>query len=252
MYYYKNINSELFEKLIWDSNFFKLNVYKIKNTNNVDELIEVLLTLKKIGADLIYYSSTSPLIKFNDISKIYDVTFVDKKITYSKEIEAKSFFNPFITDYKKDYPEEELLNLAVQSGIYSRFNIDKRIGGANYENLYREWIINSVNKKFAKEVLLYYDNETIAGLVTLGEKNSIADIGIIAVKSNYRGKGIGKSLIYASENWFLSNNYKTIQVVTQGNNIPACNLYKSCGYKVVQIEYFYHFWKKTNRILRYE
>lgn len=245
MYYYENSNSELFEKLIWDSNFFKLNVYKIKNTNNVDELIEVLLILKKIGANLIYYSSTSPLIEFNDISKIYDVNFVDRKMTYSKKIDEKSFYNPFITGYKKDYPEKDLLNLAVQSGVYSRFNLDKRIGITNYENLYKEWIINSVNKKFAKEVLVYYDEDIIAGFATLGEKNSIADIGIIAVNSNYRGKGIGKSLIHSSENWFLNKDYKNIQVVTQGDNIPACKLYESCGYKVSRLEYFYHFWEKN-------
>lgn len=35
-----------------------------------------------------------------------------------------------------------------------------------------------------------------------------------------------------------------IAFVRQGDNIPACSLYESLGYKVDSMEYFYHIWRK--------
>ena len=110
--------------------------------------------------------------------------------------------------------------------------------------MYTLWMINSINRKIAKEVLVFTEGNDIAGFVTLGEKNNRADIGIIAVDLNFRGKGIGKTLMYSAEKWFSNLGYQSIQVVTQGDNSPACRLYESCGYKVDTVSYFYHIWKK--------
>ncbi len=48
----------------------------------------------------------------------------------------------------------------------------------------------------------------------------------------------------SAEKWFSNSGYKSIQVVTQGDNIPACKLYESCGYTIESVELFYHIWKK--------
>jgi dTDP-4-amino-4,6-dideoxy-D-galactose acyltransferase len=108
-------------------------------------------------------------------------------------------------------------------------------------------MINCVNRKIAMEVLVYDMNKTIAGVVTLGEKQLRADIGLIAVDDLYRGKGIGTSLMLSAESWFASHtNFDLIQVVTQGANIAARSLYERCGYSVEKIEYVYHFWKMNS------
>ena len=105
-------------------------------------------------------------------------------------------------------------------------------------------MINSINRKIAKEVLAFTENNALAGFVTLGEKNNKADIGIIAVDHSFRGKGIGKTLMTSAEKWFSNLGYSSMQVVTQGDNYPACRLYESCGYLVEAVEFFYHIWKK--------
>ena len=74
------------------------------------------------------------------------------------------------------------------------------------------------------------------------KKNKVRDIGLIAVNRNYRGKRFGEMLVRHAQYWFINNGYNIGQVVTQGTNIPACNLYKKCGYSVEKVEYFYHFW----------
>jgi dTDP-4-amino-4,6-dideoxy-D-galactose acyltransferase len=239
---------EAIERLKWDSDFFNINVCRIHNNiSSLEELKKLTEVLEKYEIDLGYYLSLQPLGEFYHDSELYDIIPVDKKVTYFKEIKKTVQLHQSVTIYKDDHPNNMLINLAIQSGIYSRFNIDSRIGRLKYEELYKQWIINSVNKKLAKEVLVYCENDSITGLITLGEKNLIADIGIIAVDVNYRGKGIGKSLVWAAENWFTNNKYTQVQVVTQGDNLSACRLYESCGYKKIKVEYFYHLWRKIKR-----
>ena len=234
-----------FEILDWDSKFFNIKICRINGTiANSIELSDILKELKESEIDLVYYSSPIPLQDFQQLSLPYKIDLVDKKITYLKKITDNPGVKDSVTEFVGEYPDDKLIQLAIESGIYSRFNVDKKFGRSNYEAMYKAWIVNSVNKQIAKEVLVYLDNQEIVGFVTLGEKKSRADIGIIAVDANARGRGIGKSLMFSAENWFLKNDYQLMQVVTQGDNLAACKLYESCGYGIEQSDYFYHMWKE--------
>jgi len=233
------------EGLVWDSTFFNYKVCRINGViSDRNQLSDILDELKKLDVDLTYYSSPVSLDYDLNFSQFYTIKPVDKKITYLKKAIGNHPFNECVTEFKGAYPDSTLIKLALESGIYSRFYIDKKIGKSKYEALYKEWIINSVNKKLAKAVLIYLDKEVTAGFVTLGEKNARADIGIISVNRIYRGKGIGKALMLSGEKWFLNNNFNLIQVVTQGENLPARRLYESCGYELHKEEFVYHLWKK--------
>ncbi|KXK06029.1 MAG: GNAT family N-acetyltransferase [Ignavibacteriaceae bacterium] len=180
-------------------------------------------------------------------SKKFDLILVDKKTTYVKDINSASIFHNSIHSVNSSVStpfKDKLIELAIQSGIYSRFNVDKKIGKEKYEEMYSLWMINSLNHKIAKEVLVLLEKTDLKGFVTLGEKNNRADIGIIAVDYLFRGNGYGRILMESAEKWFSDKGYKSIQVVTQGDNYPACRLYERCGYKVETVEFFYHIWKK--------
>jgi dTDP-4-amino-4,6-dideoxy-D-galactose acyltransferase len=227
------------EILLWDSDLFHYKVAKINETTFGSIPNGILKSLYNNNIKLAYYSSAQKLaINKNDF---YDIKFVDRKVTYLKEIENINFSDK-IEYYTKDYPEEKLIKLSINSGIFSRFNTDIKIGRKNFEALYTQWIINSVKKKIADEVLIYKEKKQIEGFVTLGNKNNRADIGIIAVDACFKGRGIGKALMLSAEAR-SSKNYNFIQVVTQEDNLPACKLYESCGYKIDKVEFFYHFWK---------
>lgn len=236
----KPLMDDAFEILQWDSVFFNFKVAKINN----DVLLNDLL-LKKMNdgnVKLAYYSSRNKLTETSN--EYYNIDLVDEKITFLKEIE-KSFLISKTESYPEKYPDKQLINLAIESGIYSRFNVDLKIGRKKFEELYTQWIVKSVSKEIADDVLVYKIDEEIAGFVTVGQKNERANIGIIAVDKSYRGKGIGKTLMKTAENFYF-NKLKLIQVVTQGDNLPAIKLYESCGYKHEKTEYFYHLWKKAN------
>lgn len=234
---------QIFLKLNWDSNFFNFIVGKITGPiNKKQDIINVDYLIQKNKSKLSYYSSHIELATFE--IKNLNIILVDKKITYVKVINPNLEINKSISTLGNIPPNEKLINLAIQSGIYSRFKVDKNISKDKFEEMYRLWMINSLSRKIANEVFAFNENNEIAGFVTLGEKNNRADIGIIAVDNQFRGNGIGKKLMMSAEKWFSNSGYKSIQVVTQGNNVPACKLYEKCGYTIESVEYFYHIWNK--------
>ena len=90
-----------------------------------------------------------------------------------------------------------------------------------------------------KEVLIAKGN---AGFVSGHLSGENAQIGLIAVDENYRGKGWGKRLVIASEHFAKERGALSLRIPTQQANTPACKLYQSLGYQVVDTDYVYHYW----------
>jgi dTDP-4-amino-4,6-dideoxy-D-galactose acyltransferase len=147
-----------------------------------------------------------------------------------------------IEEYLEALPNSELEVLALKAGIFSRFNIDPKFSKEQYENLYKQWIINSTNKKIADAVFVAREGCKIVGMITVGRKNCRGNIGLISVDENRRGQNMGVSLVSTAHKWFISQGCKIAQVVTQTDNIAACRLYNKCGYHIERTEHFYHFW----------
>ena len=118
---------------------------------------------------------------------------------------------------------KETLHSISQSNITVAYYSSRK-----HSRLYNLWIINSVNRKIAREVLVYLDSNEIAGFVTLGEKSKRGVLGIIAGNAKFRGRGRQN----LAESCFAGQGYGSVQVVTQGDNVPACRLYENCGYRV--------------------
>jgi len=220
----------MIEFLEWDSSFFSMKIGKVFLNENIN-LLE-----KENDYDLIYLYSDRDDLPF---------PLVDEKVTF--EIENLNNITVCTDDniqlFNEDDNYSELLNLSFQSGEYSRFKNDKNFKNGEYEKLYKEWIDKSISKEIAREILVYKINNKIAGFTTLGVKNDISEIGLVGVDKNYRGKGIGISLINTTINKAKFYGSNSIQVVTQLNNLPAVNLYSKAGFKIKNIKYIYHIWK---------
>jgi dTDP-4-amino-4,6-dideoxy-D-galactose acyltransferase len=149
-----------------------------------------------------------------------------------------------IHSYFSSTNDEKVISIGIQSGIYSRFNIDPNFSKAKFKELYAMWMKKSISREIANEVVVYTTEENeIAGVITLGEKNNNADIGIIAVDNNFRGLNIGKALIQEAVNYSIRKNYSSLQVVTQKNNQAACKFYERCGFTEKHVINIYHYWK---------
>ncbi len=231
----------MISKLEWDTNFFGINIAKMECKSMSEKQFHYdINTLKEENVKLIYcvcHDKESEEFA-SKIGKLVDI-----KVTYCKTFSNKVLptDSNTIEEYLDEEPTEELYNLAIQSGIYSRFNIDQNLPNYKFIELYRTWIRNSTRKQIASKVLVAKEKNHLVGMITLGEKEGRADIGLLAVDSNYRGRGIGKSLVFSAENEFQKR-FNEGQVVTQKDNTPACTLYEKCGYTIEKIESIYHIW----------
>lgn len=235
-----------YQILDWDSNFFGFSVARINNPNLAKEkLVNSLSDLSLKGIKLIYWPASNEYSE-NEITDLGG-SLVDLKTTFKMDFDGVNPEDFISTDeveaYSDSMPFESFEELAVQSGEYSRFAVDPRIPREKFFELYRIWIARSLKKEIAREVLVLRESNRVVGMVTLGEKDGRGDIGLIAVDASSRGKSYGEKLVRSAQRWFIKNGYTVGQVVTQGNNIPPCMLYKKCGYSVEKVEYFYHFWR---------
>ncbi|MBN1183561.1 MAG: GNAT family N-acetyltransferase [Bacteroidales bacterium] len=231
--------------LDWDSNFFNYKVASIKALNlTLKVLKDILEDLK--GKDFkLVYCFANPEDQISN-STLLDASglLVDKKITFFMMTDSIDDINisSEIKPYNLKYSSEKIKSLALQSGIYSRFNIDPNFSNNEYKKLYIEWIEKSVKREIANEVLVYFENEIEKGLITLAIRDDIGTIGLLAVDKEERGKSIGKKLVQSALVYFKEKKVNIVEVATQIDNKSACGFYKSLGFDVKTIVNIYHLW----------
>lgn len=230
------------ERLEWDSSFLKKNVGK---TEVSGELSSLFVEMKEY--DLVYLFSEYPLPLAPDVILNFHTKLVDEKVTYYKILEANSGKDDSVYSLPPDFAaDEHFIELAIKSGEFSRFRLDPMYPDDKFRELYRIWLIQSLNHRIADEVLVFSKDGVIAGFITIKIKNGIPDIGLLAVDSAFRGKGIAGQLIHSAEHWaYFTKNKKELQVVTQGTNIAACRFYEKLGFSLKQKQYVYHCWKRN-------
>ncbi len=231
--------------LDWDSKFFGYPIARITLDNNGNDQLDYIfnqLALKKYRLTYFFIPPEEKEI----IQKIIKLgcILVDQKTVYAKKTEKYHKFTNEIIEFQEEELNENLITLALQSGIYSRYRNDKNFVNNEYEKLYIEWLTKSINKTNAFKTLVAKKENEIIGFATLGEKNEVADIGLVAVDDKFRGRGIGSDLIHTADSIAIEMGYKTIRVVTQLQNFSACKLYEKSGFTAESIINVYHYWEE--------
>jgi ribosomal protein S18 acetylase RimI-like enzyme len=60
--------------------------------------------------------------------------------------------------------------------------------------------------------------------------NQFAYVEDLVVNPEYRGMHIGRALLEHGIQWARENSFPGVMLETQDDNVPACTLYKSCGF----------------------
>lgn len=238
--------SDVYKLLEWDSSFFGFPVALIlKEILTANELHSAISLLKKQGVKCVYWPASFENPEVISLAEKHQGKLVDIKVIYARSLEGFSFNYAeklYIRPYESSVPDEELIKLAVSSGLYSRFKTDDRFGKENFEKLYTRWITDSVNKKIAKEVFVSRFQGDLTGLITVAEKNGSGSIGLVAINEKYRGLGIGNMLMEYALLWFKKNQYNKVEVATQESNKAASALYEKFGFKPEKKFRYFHFW----------
>ena len=230
----------MLELLKWDSEFFgfKVGRWEIMPPPPKDILSHILSNVPT-GMRLVYLQSPTALQNLPE-----NIHLVDRKTVYTKTLYSASRVNNASTAQ----PWSSLMNrmaldhLAIQAGFYSRFAVDPQMPAGSLERLYRLWIQRSVDKELADEVLVIANENVPIAMITVTTKSATGHVGLVAVDDAHRGKGLGRCLLQAAESWCATNGAKSMQIITQGGNIPACHLYESTGYKICKQDFLYHMW----------
>lgn len=227
----------------WDSTFFgyKTGRLDIENTDEVKDVRFELSRLKSKKYKLIYIFSEDT-IPFS-ASSYFKPFLIDQKVIFFKCVEEpRSTTLPEIRSFCSSEPTEELTELALLSGKYSRYKKDTRFVPGSYERLYTSWLNNSLQRQFADEVFVYEKTDKVRGIITLSYGPTEGIIGLLAVNSESQGMGIGSALISKTCSVLHSKNIKILKVATQLDNVPACKFYKRSGFSVSLITNIYHYW----------
>ncbi len=236
---------EGYKILEWDSDFFGYKVAKIsKNFINEKNYVGFLQTLKDSGVKFAQYTSEVELSTELSLNPFYLIKLVVSRVPIIKKMENIYSFHENIELYNKDYPEKELIELAQLAGSQGRFGNDENIPAEKYYELFKNWIINSVNKTLATDVLVYRIDGKIIGFITIkvdGEKGSAP---LLAVNRDYEGIGISFALMRAAETQLVKHGCTSVMSGTQDLNQKALKVFQRYGFKFQKTEYIYHLWSK--------
>lgn len=218
----------------WDSDFFNLKIGEVNFTDGEDYS-------NFTGYDLLYVVSDED---FNLQIDGFINSFSEQKVKFNKKLSEIYQTNENVFSHSEiEYNIQEIYQLAFESGKHSRFLLDKNFGTEKFKELYRLWIDNSISKTFADDVLLYKNNQEIAGLLTYKTTDDSAIVGLIAVSNEYQGKGIGGILLKHLETILYQKGITSLTIPTQFENKQACNFYSKQGYSIFENTFIKHFWK---------
>lgn len=231
----------MIELVNWDTDNFGIKVgnLTLPALPSVFAFKQELQRAKLEGYDLLYLKG----VDLPDTYMLENIFLVDNKVDYIKTIDMnqnKIAKDNNIISLLNHEASEDIVNLSCQSGIYSRYKTDDNMPNNIFETLYGLWIKRSLNGDIATDVIGYIDNQKTLGILTYQKDGSDATIGILAVDSCARGKGIGTRLMNA----FLASLEPgtKVHVATQQRNECACHFYEKYGFRIEKISKIYHIW----------
>lgn len=235
--------------LDWDTKFFGFKVGQLTLRELSEGDINAYLNyLKDNNFRLVYIlnsNKTEIPTKKNIIYELNNrnVKLVDEKVIFEKLLNYSHDVESDIQAYSDSAEyRETLYKLAYLSGQYSRFKLDENFSSGKFEEMYKLWIDNSVNKKIADEIFVYQAEGNICGFVTIKIDQDIGKIGLISVDPKFQGLSIGRKLINSCEVYCYSNDVRSLEVPTQLRNKGAFDFYIKCGFNVKEVIEIYHLW----------
>lgn len=232
----------MIKKLDWDSSFFG---YEIGRLDHKGKKFKVSDIKGLEDYDLVYVYSKNKL-KNENLTRCYP------KIIFQLDLNSEKKHFSLIDNISElcaspvnTRNKNRLFDLAYQSGVYSRFKLDRKFTKNEFKRLYKKWVENSIRGEIADQILVNRNGiDSINAFVSIQHEGLKSTIGLIAVDKEYRGKGIGTKLIEGCKYFAQQRNSKYITVATQKENIKACNFYIKKGFKEKEIVYIYHLWSK--------
>ncbi len=239
-----DLDPSLLEGLPWDTENFSFGVARWKGD---EPDASALQAAKQSGMaeriQLVYISLRPDQVAAEQALRDAGATLVDRKTNFAKSLDLDSAWPQEVCEFTEISPTPALVDLALASGVQSRYLVDPKMPRACFQTLYRLWIARSVAHHIADAVLVVPDAAGEKAMVTVKvEDGHVARIGLIAVAEQCRGQGLGAKLLRAAETWAVRRGCDRLEVITQGDNQQAVALYSRAGYTVDWTQHVWHWW----------
>jgi ribosomal protein S18 acetylase RimI-like enzyme len=247
--------TSLCEELPWDSAFFGLSIARaIPSRLDAPTRDAMFDWCRSHGTDCLYFLGApddTTTIRHLDAGSFQ---LVGVRVTLARPAEAgrgdvRGHVRRAVAG---DIPD--LRDIASSAHRDTRFHADSRFGAARSDELYATWIENSV-RGYADRVLVAERDRAPAGYLTLHvdepkagpAAGRAARIGLFAVHERCRNQGVGRDLLRSAAQTLGAEGVTETSVVTAGRNVAALRLYKSEGFKTIDVALWYHRWFRDGR-----
>lgn len=231
------------DHLAWDSDWLGFPVARVagEGLDAPARLATMLAKCQAAHVRLLYLVLAPTQQAAAENIQVCGAQLVDKKVVYQQFANAIQIpAAPVNTQlYQAEAITPALQQLAVESGEYSRFRRDERIGSTAFEALYTSWLQRSLAQG---QVWGVATPDATVGLLAFARHEQHASIELLAVDASARRHCIGKYLVQVAQQAAYEQGYSRLQVVTQGANEPARRLYERCGFQRLRTEHIYHLW----------
>ncbi len=227
----------------WDSAFFGYPVASLELHSPATTWAEVASSIREASCRNIrlLYLFLSPVDDVVRSALQENVRYVGRKVDYVKDVPSSISMVPDPEIVPCRSFSVALERLALQSGEFSRFRLDRGFHQQEFERLYHEWLTSSIANMDEKCVFIAGDESHPKGMITL-ERSDILRIGLFAVDPMQQRQGIGRKLMKRAEHFCTQHHVKKLYVATQADNRKACLFYESWGFKINNETDVFHVW----------
>ena len=238
----------------FDSQMLGRTVYKLQLRDEVADAAELRSSYAGQPADVLFcFSEYSPRniaalqaegFGFISIRNTYEMPLTAARVDQLTANAPADVDLVMASAGVPELPPQDLLGLAETLGETSRYFKDARIPRENSLKVYQTWLNNSLYNGYANDVVLAMKGDSsareLAGIHTLKWKNGIGVVDLIGVQPRYQQHGMGRALLQAGLRAFAQNGATCVEVVTEGENVPASRFYQKNGFLLRSVQLVWH------------
>lgn len=231
---------------VWDREFFQLDIAAIELEKD-DTAIAFREQLSVLSAELYYLSLDSSLEPFwkTELSAVGAKNYghrVQFSQTWSRT-KIRDTISNALQAINPEFPSETLYELAIASGVCSRFRLDPQLN-PHFERLYRYWLDLAFREPENNFLLAMPDENGFSGLLLGSIQGTTGRIELFAVAEVARRRGIGQALWQQAVTQFLRRDVNSVSVATQQENLGACRFYEKIGFLPESSNAIWHLWRQ--------
>lgn len=241
-----NQSLEPVQFLEWDSKFFGVRIGRVLSRNLTDqEMARVETWASDHDVDCLYYLADGSRSESSRVAEANGFLLMDLRITFSISLQKNKIEQPAAIGFREANPGDlaVLMKMAGEYHQISRFFADENFSREKSQKLYGLWLQRDLQEEDHFLWLIDKRGQIIGYTSASIEKNARrAEIGLVGVNSEYRGQGIGLDLQQSVLKELRLRGAREVDVVTQGRNIAAQNLYIKSGYHLKSVDLWFHKW----------